>query len=278
MIKEYLEAYEILCKHSLSSVDKNKFILLRRKYLLNASAGEGMVKVAFDTRRINQDTTYIPRRNLQNYHRSEAFVDKDSSDKIKLFFKVKTAVDHIKSDFLGDPEWLDSYVRVLSAAVDRTLRVDQKDFDFSKPQLDYLEELLYLRYRLRPEDLSTLSEQEIRNVVLSRDDRLINKAFYSNYQSNNLQSKGDYSDPPMRTTNETIIKSNDSLVDKLFGDVKASKENKEVERSVVITIKDKIIEPITKQSDKTDEEIKKESEANIDDKTKITPMPSSQQS
>ena len=121
---------------------------LRKKHILNAKA-TGIVKMAFDTRRVNQDTTYIARRNLQTYHRSEAYIDNDSSKKIKTFFKVKTAVDSIKEDFNGDPEWLDSYARILSCALDRTLRIDQKDFDFFKPQLDYLQELLYLRYRLR---------------------------------------------------------------------------------------------------------------------------------
>ena len=64
-----------------------------------------IVKTAFDTRRINQYTDFNPRRNLQYYHRSEAFIAKDSSEKIKTFFKLKTAVDSIKEDFLGDPEW-----------------------------------------------------------------------------------------------------------------------------------------------------------------------------
>jgi hypothetical protein len=197
------------------------------------------VKIAFDTRRINQYTDYNPRRNLQYYHRSEPFITKDSSEKIKTFFKLKTAVDSIKEDFLGDPEWLDSYCRILSAALDRTLRVEQKDMDFFKPQMDYLEELLYLRYRLKNDDITRLNEKEIRNIILDKDERLLHKQIYSNYNNGGMLKQN--SNTPQ------LIKGPDNLIDKLFGDVKASKDNKEVSRSVTITINDKIVDDIKKE-------------------------------
>lgn len=153
----------------------------RKKIISSINPSTPIVKVAFDTRRVNQATTYIPRRNLQTYHRSEAFIDKDSSDKIKTFFKLKTAVDALKEDFSGDPDWLDSYARILSNALDRTLRVEQKDMDFFKPQLDYLDELLYLRYRLKPDDIIRLNEKELRSLVLDKDEKLLHKTIYANY-------------------------------------------------------------------------------------------------
>lgn len=198
-----------------------------------------LVKQAFDTRRTNQYTDFNPRRNLQYYHRSEAFITKDSSEKIKTFFKLKTAVDSIKEDFLGDPEWLDSYCRILSAALDRTLRIEQKDMDFFKPQMDYLEELLYLRYRLKDEDIVRLNEKEIRNIILDKDERLLHKQIYSNYNNGGMLKQ-------TSNTNQ-IVKGPDNLIDKLFGDVKASKDSKEVQRSVTITINDKIMEDIKKE-------------------------------
>ena len=79
-----------------------------------------------------------------------------------------------------DPEWLDSYCRILSAALDRTLRIEQKDMDFFKPQMDYLEELLYLRYRLKDEDIIRLNEKELRNIILDKDERLLHKQIYAN--------------------------------------------------------------------------------------------------
>jgi hypothetical protein len=198
-----------------------------------------IIKNAFDTRRVNQYTDYNPRRNLQYYHRSDPFITKESSEKIKTFFKLKTAVDAVKEDFLGDPEWLDSYCRILSAALDRTLRIEQKDMDFFKPQMDYLEELLYLRYRLKEEDITRLNEKELRNIILDKDEKLLHKQIYSNYNNGGM----------LKQTNSSpqLIKGPDNLIDKLFSDVKASKENKEVQRSVTITINDKIMEDIKKE-------------------------------
>lgn len=206
-----------------------------------------IVKNAFDTRRINQDTEYNPRRNLQNYHRSEPFITKESSEKIKTFLKLKSAVDSIKEDFLGDPEWLDSYCRILSASLDRTLRVDQKDMDFFKPQMDYLEELLYLRYRLKSDDIIRLNEREIKNLILDKDEKLLHKQIYANYNDNNLhkQTYANYGEAqPIKQTGDA---GQDNLVDKLFGNVKASKDNKEVQRSVTITVNDKIVEDLKKE-------------------------------
>lgn len=205
----------------------------------NKSTDQNMVKVAFDTRRINSEIQINPRRNLQNYQRSEPFISPEISNKIKNLFKVKNAADLIKDQFLGDPEWLDSKSRMLCNAVDNTLRVEQKDYDFFKPQFDYLDELLYLRYRLASEDLERLPEEEIKNILLSRDERLMHKSIYAKYA-------------PSQTTVKTGD-SEDSLTKQLFGNVKADKHNKSVERSINIIIKDSILDGDLK---KTSEENK----------------------
>lgn len=229
----FKKAFETIVTLSSSS-ERMEAVQLRRRYIAMVKEPKLLKKVAFDTRRINSEVDFIPRRNLQNYHRSEAFLDKSASEKIKNFFKLKTAVDSIKDDFLGDPDWHDSYCRILSAALDRTLRVEQKDMDFFKPQLDYLEELLYLRYRLRPEDIQRLSEKEIRNLVIDRDEKLLHKTIYSNYNLGGIAKNSNQQ--------TAFVKGPDPLIEKLFGDVKASKENKEVQRSVTITINDKIVD------------------------------------
>src|ERR1700722_19744973 len=223
-----------------SSIEDRSYTRDLRKDIF-ASNSMPMVKVAFDTRRINQYTDFNPRRNLQYYHRSEPFISKDASNNIKTLFKLKTAVDSVKEDFLGDPDWLDSYCRILCAALDRTLRVEQKDMDFFQPQRDYLKELLYLRYRLKTDDIERLSERELRNVVLDKDEKLLHKQIYAQYNNGGLMKDG-------ISNNQSIVKGQDSLMDKLFGNVKASQENKEVERSITIKINDKIL----------DNEIKKE--------------------
>jgi hypothetical protein len=242
MNKHFLQVYEIVCKVDASHERHADAMALRRKYWQKlAQNSNEMVKQAFDTRYINQETDYIARRNLQTYHRSAQYIDKDASEKLKTFIKLKTAVDTIKDDYLGDPDWFDSYARILSASLDRTLRIEQKDMDFFKPQMDYLEELMYLRYRLRPEDINRLGEPEIRQILLDRDEKLLHKSIY---RACNLggQTKTTAASPGM-------VKGPDNLIDKLFGDVKATKDNKEVQRSVTITINDKLVEPnLTKES------------------------------
>lgn len=188
-----------------------------------------IVKTAFDTRRINQHTDYNPRRNLQYYHRSDPFISNDMSNKIKTLFKLKISVDGVKEDFIVDPDWHDSYCRILSASLDRALRVDQKDMDFFRPQLDYLEELLYLRYRIKEDDIIKLNEKELRNIILNKDEKLFHKQIYAHYKNNSIKK-----------SSNIINESSDNLINNLFGDVRASQNNPEVQRSVTITINDKI--------------------------------------
>ena len=218
-----------ICAFNENSSARATYSQFREKYLKPK-----LVKSAFDTRRINQNTEFNPRRNLQYYQRSEPYINNQVAEKIKLFFKVKTAADDLRQEFIGEPDWLDSFTRILCNAVDQTLRVEQKDFDYSHTQLDYLTELLYVRYRLRPEDIIQLSQHELRNIILNKDERLLRRSIFTNYKDG-INKNSDL--------NKNTSVPNDTLMDKLFGDVKANKENKEVERSVTITIKDKIVDP-----------------------------------
>ena len=205
-------------------------------------------KIAFDSRHINQYSDYNPRRNLQYFHRTEPFISKDASENVKILLKLKAAVDSIKEDFSGDPDWFDSYARILSSALDRTLRMDQKDFNFYKPQMDYLNELLYLRYRLKSDDIIKLEEKELRNIVLDRDEKLLHKQIFAQYNNGGLMKGHSQSN----SNNDNFMKGGqpqqsvqvqqDDLIKTLFGDVKATAEKKNVSRSVTITINDSINE------------------------------------
>lgn len=224
----------------LQEIHEIEQLIRKRSYYLNFRRQyikPRLIKQAFDTRRVNQDLEFNPRRNLQYYQRSEPYLSTQAADKIKLFFKVKNAADTIRTEFVGEPDWLDSYTRVLCNALDQTLRVEQKDFDYSQSQLDYLQELLYVRYRLRPEDIQTFSNDELKNVILNKDERLIRRAVFVNYKQG-------------LTKTEIISKTtpSDALIEQLFGNVKASKENKDVERSINITIRDRIVDNIKKES------------------------------
>ncbi len=240
-IFDHTKMYFIAAKAHETGDSRQDLIKLRAHYISKLEPSNSIVKLAFDTRRIDQQNVYNPRRNLQYYHRSDPFIQKDSAEKIKTFFKLKTAADSLKEDFQGDPDYLDSYLRILNATLDRTLRIDQKDFDFFKPQMDYLEELLYLRYRLKHEDIIRLNEKELRNIILDKDERLLHKTIYAQYNNGGMNKTS-------AQPNQVMVKGSDPLIEKLFGDVKASAENREVERSVTITIKDKL----------PDQDIKKE--------------------
>lgn len=237
---QLLDIYAVICAFNENNGAREKFAQFRGKYLKPT-----LVKNAFDTRRIDQNTEFNPRRNLQYYQRSEPFIDDKTAAQVKLFFKVKTATDAIRNEFIGEPDWLDSYTRILCNAVDQTLRVDQKDFDYSGPQLDYLSELLYVRYRLQPDDITNASPEILRQAFLNKDEKLLRRALFINY-SDGMNKNNVYQDPNMHKHSDmhkTTVVQNDPLIDQLFGNVKANKENKEVERSVTITIKDKIVEP-----------------------------------
>jgi hypothetical protein len=205
-----------------------------RTDLLHSLTPAPIQKLAFDSRRTNQYTDYNPRGNLQYYHRSAPFTPKPIAESIKTFLKLKTAADTIKDDFLGDPDFFSSYARVLCAALDRTLRIEQKDGDWSVAQMDYLKELLYLRYRLKEEDIEKLSEVELRNIVLDRDEKLAHKQIYAALNNGGMMKKS--------APAPAVASANDQLIEKLFGGVKATANEKNVKRSITITIDDSIVD------------------------------------
>jgi len=230
-IKDFTEIYCLISKGT-KDVSQRKNMAKLRKYAMKSINSGSFVKLAFDTRRINQETDYIPRRGLQNYHRSEQFISEALSNKIKNFVKLKNVLEKLKQEFGREPEWQDSYARVLLNTIDRAIRSDQKDGDYTEAQpgvgsLDYLEELLYVRYRLEMNNISSLSEDKLEKIILERDESLTRKDVNNAFEI----SKRD-----------VATQSYDSLLEKLFGGVKASKDNPEVERTVTITIKDKFVE------------------------------------
>lgn len=229
-LKDISEIYGLIAIGTENVLSRKESLKLRKDALLSLS-GNGLIKIAFDTRRIDQELDYNPRRGLQNYNRSEQFITEASGERIKCFSKLKDVLDNIKAEYERDPNWQDSYSRVLLNTVDGTLRTNIKDGDFSDSQpsmgsFSYLEELLDVRYRLNPEGIQKKSATQLKKIILSKDDALINK------EVNDLieVKKSDVSK-----------ESYDTLLSKLFDGVKASKENKSVSRTVSITIKDEYL-------------------------------------
>jgi hypothetical protein len=171
------ELYELISAGTANIPVRKQLILLRKQGLNSCTSATGFSKLAFDTRRINQETDFIPRRGLQNYHRSEKFISDSIASKITAFKKLSDVLDLLKLEFEKNSEWQDSYTRVLASTIHKGLRTIEADDDFSDSQpsmasLAYLEELLFVRYRLTADNLMTMSAVELRDVILKKDELL----------------------------------------------------------------------------------------------------------
>src|SRR5690606_18610855 len=97
--------------YKVVSSDEDLLIEQRARFAALKKLNENIKKVAFDTRRINQETDRNPRRNLQHWHRSEPFIDQETKDKLAVFAKLEGVVDKLKQELSNQSEWFDSYVR-----------------------------------------------------------------------------------------------------------------------------------------------------------------------
>lgn len=207
---------------------------LSRSTFLQEITSKSIVKLAFDTRRLDHETYYNPRRNLQHYHRSEQFVSEAMNESIGLFSKLKIVVDFLKEKYEKTDEWKDSYLRNLSSNLDKCLRKGIDDEEYSESQnslssIHYIKEILFNRYRLTPEDLDKLSDVELEGRLLAKDPELKSLSISSKKQ--NTISK-----------QEVSGSSYNELLGKLFSLPEVSKDLKEVSRTITITITDKVKE------------------------------------
>lgn len=227
---EVTELYNLISRGTQDVGSRKQSRQLRKSALASVSSGQGFVKQAFDTRRIDQETEYNPRRGLQNYNRSEAFLSEGTAQRVKNFAKLRNVLVGLKNVYGKEREWQDSNSRVLLTAVDKGLRSGLEDGDFALQNqpgvgsFDYLEELLAMRYRLTYDDMVKMSETDLSKVILSRDEELTRK---------------DVKQALEITKNDVATKGYDSLIEKLLEGCKASAENPDVERTITITIRDK---------------------------------------
>lgn len=225
------ELYQLISRGTQDIPSRKASMKLRAAGLKSLATGQGFTKVAFDTRRIDQGTEIIPRRGLQNYSRSEAFLSQAVSDKLIHLAKLRRVLGSLEQQYSGNHEWQDSNARVLLSTLDNGLRTIQKDGDYAESQpgvgsLDYIEELLHVRYRLNFDEIRRMGEADLQKVILAKDEDLIHK---------------DVNKALEITKSDVASQTYDTLMEKLFGGVRATKENPEVERTVTITIKDKFV-------------------------------------
>lgn len=251
-IETISELYAIIAKGIENVPSRTYAIKLRKSALTNFNSESGFVKNAFDTRRINQTTDIIPRRNLQNYHRSEEFITEATGQRLKNLAKVRRVLGTLKDKFGNDHEWQDSNARVLLATIDKGLRLDFKDGDYTDAQpgvgnLAYIDELLHVRYRLSFDDICKMAESDLERIILSKDEDLTRQDVHRDL----IISKGDISSKSYDALSDKALEiskgdanapTHDTLLEKLFGSVRATKDNPEIERTVTITIKDKFVE------------------------------------
>lgn len=226
------EVFEILATCAEDTADKKRAIQLRKIVLSSFVSNKNFTKLAFDTRRIDQETEINPRRGLQNYNRSESFLSEAMGEKLRNFAKLKNVLNSLKNRYGKEPEWQDSNARILLSTLEKGLRSDYHDGDYTEAQpgtgsLDYIEELLHVRYRLDFNNLQKMAEDDLKRVILSKDEELVNK--------NVNQVLG-------ITKQDISHKSYDTLMEQLFSGARATKENKSVERTITITIRDTLLD------------------------------------
>lgn len=220
-------------------------------------------KVAFDTRRIDQEEVYNPRRGLQNYHRSQPFVTDSMSHKIKAFSKLASILEELKTQYKKDFAYQDSYLRVLHSALQKGLRVKEADGDYSDVQpsigsLDYLDELIYVRYRLSTDMILDSDSDTIKKIVMSKDPQLTSDhvpmalealSFEQPLTLKNINGNNDTQmlEKVLSSLAQMMgqMKQLDDLTTQLFN-LKATNDNPNVERTVTIKINEslKTNEPI----------------------------------
>jgi len=199
-----------------------------------------MVKKGFDTRRINQETERNPRTNLQYWHRSDDFIEESDAKKMRTFSRLYNVLTDLKNEYGKEPEWFESYARVLYDTVHRILRIKQADMEVFKPQISYLEQLIYARYRLGMNDIRTMSKRGLANKILSKDEDLMKRGDY--LDETKLYTSGD---KKAESAPKQIGDGNtqESIINAIFGNTGMRRDGeKTVERTITITVRDQVID------------------------------------
>jgi hypothetical protein len=241
------EIYELISRGTKNVPNRNQSIKLRKEVFAQLST-PGFTKLAFDTRRIDQETEYNPRRGLQNYLRSESFVSDSIAKKVMAFTKLANLLDKLKIEYGKEPEWQDSYTRVLHSAINKGLKNTETQNDYSDAQpsmasLDYLDELIDVRYRLNCDNLIAMDESSLRTAILKKDDLLTKKAVLIQGEVTTtevISSSYDQMVDKMLKTMAAVMHKDD-LASKLF-DVKATADGKGIERTITIKIRDEVLD------------------------------------
>ena len=220
-------------RYKVKNCDESTNVLLQARIAaFKKILSHGIKKVAFDTRRIDQENTRNPRENLQYWVRTDQFINEEMQSKIDIFSKILKPLNELKMSYGHQPEWHGSYTRTLLESVNRILRIKEGDLDIFQPQLSYLEQLIFARYRLDMEQLSKISDNDFKDLVLKKDENLIRRGVY-------LNSTGDLDSP--RLVKGIDNSTQQGIINAIFGNTDFRKDGERiVERTITITIRDEV--------------------------------------
>lgn len=196
-------------------------------------------KFAFDTRRIDQSITRIPRDNLQYWNRSDQFIDEEDQKKLEIFAKFINPLEEIKTAYGAQPEYFNSYSRILHDLINRVLRVKEADMDIFRPQISYLEQLLFARYRLSMEDIEASSANQLKEIILKKDENLLKRGTYLHVTQPEKQGDTKNQNIVIKDGNQNITQQ--ALAEAIFGNTSFRREGeRSVTRTISISITDTV--------------------------------------
>lgn len=249
-ISKVLTICNLISNGSKKLLSKKEGRMLRKSIL-----SPSISKVAFDTRRIDQEETFNPRRGLQNYHRSQPFISDNAQLKIQAFTKLSLVLEELKTQYKKDFAYQDSYLRILHSAIQKGLRIKEGDQDYSEVQpsvssLDYLDELMYVRYRLTCDAILNSDNDSLKKIIMAKDPQLTSDHIpletVSYEQPLNLKNINGNNDSYMlekvlSSLAQMMVKMKqpDDLTTQLFN-IKATNDNPNVERTVTIKINESL--------------------------------------
>jgi hypothetical protein len=173
---------------------------------------------------------------LQHYHRSEEFLNRDDEKKIEILARLIAPLNDIKNKFGADTDWHDSYARLLLDNLNKALIVKESELDVFRPQIEYLSQILDLRYRLSLDDIAKMSSEELSQVILKKDEKLLKKGSFLKEMVKREPEKVVIKDGNGGITQESIVNA-------IFGNNNIRRDGeKTVERTITITIKDTVLD------------------------------------
>ncbi len=209
-----------------------------RKAALGNILAPKLTKIAIDTRRIDQETVRNPRSNMQNWHRSDLFVSDNVQDKLDVFGKIKECLNEIKQIYGREPEYLTSYAAELDGHVERALRLNIGDKDYFEPQLAYLEQILFARYRLSMDEIKRIEKRDIKKAILSKDEDLLKRGAYLDRTGGFNKSS---EDPHKIVINGNGAGTQQNIIEAIFGNNNLRRDGeKKVQRTITITVTDEV--------------------------------------